>query len=55
MDVQIETKNQKGFQPVGVKSVHNKNSRIRDGFIKIFLLDESLNHLGLLVSNLTDL
>ena len=55
MDVPINTENQRGFQSVGVKSVHNKNSRIRDGFIQIFLLDESLNHLGMLVSNLTDL
>ena len=55
LDVSIEKENQKGFQSVGVKSVHEKNSRIRDGLIRIFLLDGPRNHLGMLISNLTDL
>ena len=55
MDVSIDRKNHQGYQPVGVKSVHIKNSRIRDGLIGILLLDDERNHLGMLVSNLTDL
>ena len=55
MDVSIDRKNHEGYQPVGVKSVHIKNSRIRDGLTRIFLLDEDRSYLGMLVSNLTDL
>jgi hypothetical protein len=55
LDVPIEKWNQCGFQSVGVKSVHEKNSRIRDALIRIFLLDGARNHLGMLISNLTDL
>jgi hypothetical protein len=55
MDVTIDRVNHEGYQPVGVKSVHIKNSRIRDGLIGILLLCEERNHLGMLISNLTDL
>ena len=55
MDVPIERKNHDGYQPVGVKSVHIKNTRIRDELISILLLDEGRTYLGLLISNLTDL
>jgi hypothetical protein len=55
MDVPIERVNHEGYQRVGVKSVHIKNSRIRDGLIRILLLDAERNYLGMLISNLTDL
>jgi len=55
MDVSIDQKNKEGFQSVGVKSVHTKNPRFRDALIRIFLLDDKNSHLGVLVSNLTDL